>query len=485
VNLRSAGNSGAASAKKATAKKHDAVILAQARPTKNDRNADDQLANLEDSKMTTISLEALSQAVGGTCAAIRCCTRLQPAGGFGDKVFPPTFIADDKQSPLKYAHEKRRINGQDIPVVLLDSVASQANRKEEALLAAWETKQLNFPVIGVDFAGEVGMEDLGFLTALQAPHRIADALLRDALWHDEVGQRDLPFRESPEGQAYTAASFKSATAVYRLCPTALVFGVWDSTGPRGGLGAKFQRALVSEIVGVGFLSGVKTGSRIDPAGIQSNVGVYHLASDPSDWTADIAEAQKDKKGEPIPFSRSGAEGKGKPSSVNHSNVAPTKDDTAGGVTFDYALQTTVLSLPALRRLRFPVDVRGTVIPPEKRLAAENAARTALAALALAAVAFERERGYDLRSRSLLVPETASPLAFEFLPAEGGSAQVHPLDTAGAIALLAAAHEQAKEHGFEWQRQPLKLMPMPKLVSLIRESRRLAARNANEDAVGVA
>jgi len=428
-----------------------------------------------------ISLETLSQAVSGACAAIRCNVRLQPAGGVGDKVFPPTFVADDKQSPLKYAHEKRRIDGQDVPVVLLDSVASQANRKEEALLAAWEAGQLTFPVIGVDFHGEAGMDDLGFLTALQTPHRIADALLRDALWHDGEG-RDLPFRESPEGQAYTAASFKNATAVYRLCPTALVFGVWDSTGPRGGLGAKFQRALVSEIIGVGFLPGVKTSSRIDPAGIQSNVGVYHLASDPSDWTADVAEAQKDKKGEPIPFSRSG-EGKGKPSSVNHSNVAPTKDDTSGGVTFDYALQTTVLSLPALRRLRFPVDASGMVIPHDKRLVGENAARTALAALALAAVALERERGYDLRSRSLLVPETASPLAFEFVPADGGSAQVHSLDTAAAIALFKAAQDQAKNAGFEWQRQPLKLKPMPKLVSLIRESRRLAARNGGQESAG--
>lgn len=423
----------------------------------------------------TITLDALSEAVGGACAAIRCRTRLQPAGGVGDKVFPPTFVSDDRQSPLKYAHEKRRIDGQDVPVVLLDSVASQANRKEEALLSAWEDKLVDFPVIGVDFTGEAGLEDLGFLSALQAPHRIADALLRDALWYDAQGQQYLPFRESPDGHAYTAASPRNATAVYRLCPTALVFGVWDSTGPRGGLGAKFQRALVSEIVGIGFAPGVKTASRIDPAGIQANVGVYHLASDPSDWTADVDQAQKDKKGQPVPFSRSGAEGKGKPSAVNHSNIAPSKDDAAGGVTFDYALQTTVLSLPALRRLRFPFDAMGQVVPADRRPGAENAARTVLAALALAAVALQRERGYDLRSRSLLVPESASPLAFELVPVDGGSGEIHPIDTKGALALLQAASEQARAAGFGWERQPLNLKPMPKLVALIRESRRLAAQ----------
>lgn len=426
----------------------------------------------------TLTLDVLTNAVAGACAAIRCNTRLQPAGGAGDKIFPPTFVSDDKQSPLKYAHETRRIGGQDVKVVLLDSVASQANRKEEALLEAWESGRLTFPVIGVDFSGEADMEDLGLLTSLQAPHRIADALLRDAIWSD--GQKSLPFRQSPEGQAYTLASFKNATAVYRLCPTALVFGVWDSTGPRGGMGAKFQRALVSEIVGVGFLAGVKTASRIDPAGIESKVNVYHLQSNPTDWTASVDEAEKDKKGDPILFNRSGADGKGKPSAVNHSNVAPNKDDTAGGVTFDYALQTTVLSLPALRRLRFPVNSDGSAIAAEQRCAAETAARTALAALAIAAVALQRERGYDLRSRSLLVPEKASPLAFELIPSEGGEAKSYTLNSADALALFVAAHEQARRQGFGWQRQPLTLRPMPKLVSLIRESRKLAARGEADE-----
>lgn len=190
----------------------------------------------------TLTLEALSKAVSGACAAIRSNTRLQPAGGSGDKVFPPTYVADDRSNPLKYAHETRRIGGQDVKVVLLDSVASQANRMEEALLTAWESQQLDFPVIGVDFSDEEGLEDLGLLTSLQTPHRIADALLRDAIWQD--GSRALPFRESPEGQAYTLASFKNATAVYRLCPTALIFGVWNSTDLRKGVpGNKFKGVL--------------------------------------------------------------------------------------------------------------------------------------------------------------------------------------------------------------------------------------------------
>ena len=73
------------------------------------------------------------------------------------------------------------------------------------------------------------------------------------------------------GRAVTDARPDHATAMYSYCPTALIFGVWDSTGPKGGLGSKFQRALVSEIVGIGVEAGVKTASRLDPAQISSGV----------------------------------------------------------------------------------------------------------------------------------------------------------------------------------------------------------------------
>lgn len=426
--------------------------------------------------MKTLELNDLRKAVQGECAAVRLLQRLQPAGGPGDKVFPPTYAVDDRAS-LKYAVERRRIDGVEKDCVLLSSVASEANHEEEALLDAWESERLHFPVIGVDFSDYPGLADLGFLTALQAPHRIADALLRDAL---VPGDPPVPFRDSSDGQQFTFASVRNASPLYRLCPTALIFGVWDSTGPRGGLGSKFQRALVSEIVGVGFSAGVKTSSRIDPAGIQANVNIYHRADDRNDWTTNPEEAEKDKKGEPVLFSRSGAEGKGKPSAVNHSNIKPTIDARAGGVTIEYALHTAVLSLPALRRLRFPVDVDGQVLDGNRRGEGELAARTALAALALAALALRRERGYDLRSRALLVPESASPLSLEFIPSEGGEPRQYAFNADLACRLVQEAHSDASRLGFAWTRQPLILKPMPKLVELIRMSRALAARGETQE-----
>ena len=44
--------------------------------------------------------------------------------------------------------------------------------------------------------------------------------------------------------------------------------MWDSTGPKGGIGSKFQRVYVSEIVGLDARIGKKVGSRLDPLQIE-------------------------------------------------------------------------------------------------------------------------------------------------------------------------------------------------------------------------
>jgi hypothetical protein len=77
----------------------------------------------------TLSFDELQAAVSGSTAAIRAITRLAPAGGAGDKVFPPTYATGDRAT-TRYAWENRRLDGADVKTVLLDSVASQANRIE-------------------------------------------------------------------------------------------------------------------------------------------------------------------------------------------------------------------------------------------------------------------------------------------------------------------------------------------------------------------
>jgi CRISPR-associated protein Csb1 len=431
--------------------------------------------------MDVISYDALDQSIAGNAVGFRVVARLEPLGGAGDKIFPPTFgdsvalpapvgLPHEDRRRTKYAVEWRRVSGVSRLCVVLDSVASQANRMEFALLNGWETGELAFPFVRVDFTRQTHDDpalDLstlcgdGYITTLEAPHRLADALLRDSLLDGR------PFRLSEPGRRFTEASPSNATPLLGLCPASLLFGVWDSTGPKGGLGAKFQRAIVSEIVGVGAELGMKSKSRIDPTGIEKT-DIYD-ANDPEEvWTTDPGRAKK-AKGAPVLLQR-GGEKAGTPAVINHGNVKPSIDPEAGGVTIDYAEQVTVLSLPALRRLRFPQTADGRRLEGEARQRANRAARTALAALGLAAIAYQRENGYDLRSRCALRP--LGPLVLELLPADGADPQRFVLDRKAGAGLLDHAARGLEEAGLPWRREPLDLEPAPKLVGLIRRSREL-------------
>src|SRR5205823_8268518 len=144
------------------------------------------------------------------------------------------------------------------------------------------------PVITVEFSGLDLPKPLR-ITSLEAPHRIADALLRDSLLDGKA------FRKSKLGQRLDHVSNRDATALFELCPTALVFGMWDSTGPKGGSGAKFARAMVSEIVGLHAELGVKTSSRIDPAQNVLSAGPLYQAKSGIGigWTLNEKEAARD------------------------------------------------------------------------------------------------------------------------------------------------------------------------------------------------
>jgi CRISPR-associated protein Csb1 len=392
----------------------------------------------------TLTLDLLREAVRSD-AAIRSITELQPAGGPGDKVFPPTYEGG------KYALEQRVIDGQRVPCVLLDSVASQANRMELALLRA--SPELKLPVIRVKFGGKLA--DIGEVTSLDAPHRLADAILRDSV----AGNK--PFRETEAGKCLETASSRNASQVFRWCPSALVFGLWDSTGPRGGLGAKFARCLVSEIVGVDIEPGTKTESRIDPLGIQLAAGPIFEGKD-GGWTLDPAKAAKEKNG-PKKLGKDG-----KPSEANHGNVMPTITENAGGVTLSRAVQVAVLSLAGLRRLSFPVGDA-----PSQH---DEAARVALAALGLAGLVLAQRDGFDLRSRCALVP-TRRPI-LEILGAYGDRREC-VLAPTEAIELVKQASHALANTDLRWRSEGLTLAPSADFAQLIEKSRLLASGGSAE------
>ena len=64
--------------------------------------------------------QTLRGAVAGLVVAVRAVRRLNPAGGPGDRVFPPTYGVDDR-APHKYCTERRRVGGSDVETVTLDS----------------------------------------------------------------------------------------------------------------------------------------------------------------------------------------------------------------------------------------------------------------------------------------------------------------------------------------------------------------------------
>ena len=432
--------------------------------------------------MKTLDLELLNQACSKNGAAIRIRTKLLPVGGCDDKVFPPTY-AGEKHAV--YAVEKRRVGEREVATVLLDSVQSQANRLEQGLLQAVEDEELQIPVIEVNFPS--AFEGRIKVTSLDAPHRIADALIRDSLVIDE-GRK--PFAKSTIGKRFAASNYANATALFEYCPTALIFGVWDSHGSGGALGNKFARALVSEIVGFDAVAGVRTGGRLDPFNIGSKIDarIYEHKDDEEKWTFDEADAAKDKKGELIPVGK-GLRERGKPSAIGHGNIPPSvvefKDERdkrdaepepySGGVTISSALQTTVLSFPQLRRLRFPAT------DGESSAERNKAGRVVLAALALHAIALQRSDGYLLRSRSQLVPILAEPSKIEFIDENGKAEEIDAksLSVKTTKASLDSAVAAAATARLTWQSTPVKMEPSAKLLKLLELSQ--AGRGEAEEA----
>lgn len=385
--------------------------------------------------------ENISSYLSSDVTAIRAITRLQPVGGPGSKLFPPTYEGG------KYAFEKRWVDGHQVDAVLLDAVQSQANRMESALLNACLDGCVNLPLLRIAIPGH------GTITTLDAPHRVHDAIFRDSLWGGK------PFRQSPDGKRLVDARPVNATAFFEFCPTALLFGTWDSQGGGGVTSAKVPRAIASEIVGLDAVRGVRTSSRIDPLGIQAMEGkVFKAAKSEEQWTLDEATAEK-SNGKPAVFGK-----KGKPSEINHGNIAPSITDAsngAGGVTIREAMQTTVLSFTQFRRLRFP-DADGKVDP--KR---DAAGRTVLAALGLYAFLLTWDEGMELRSRCHLVAIHEPKL--EVIRRVIGEPETFTASSEEAKEALEQALDGAKKSGLTWHADPIDLQPTEKLLKLVRLS----------------
>src|SRR5579871_3701053 len=177
---------------------------------------------MANSSVQPLMFDQLRSAVAGSAAAFRLTLKLEAVS---PKVFPPTYEGG------KYAVERRFIPGYKfidpetnregpVPCVLLDSVPSQANRMELMLQDAWEGGEIDLPVVSADFeaAENPGVRKI---TSLQAPHRVADAILRDSL------RGKQKFRQSDVGKELDQVSLGYATPLLKYAPHCLVFGMWD------------------------------------------------------------------------------------------------------------------------------------------------------------------------------------------------------------------------------------------------------------------
>lgn len=151
-------------------------------------------------------------------AAIVLKQPLMPVEGEDGVFFPATYAAGDG-FPGGYNIDTDA-SGRN--VALIDSVGSQANRIEP-IFAEEKYKHL-VPQIVVT-AGEKQV------SILEAGHRAGDALVRCSSLHDGLQA------------AFIAVLKGDATALAKLAPTSLVFGVWDSRDTQ----AKLPRVIASSI----------------------------------------------------------------------------------------------------------------------------------------------------------------------------------------------------------------------------------------------
>ena len=379
----------------------------------------------------------LHQAVQ-SAAGLRLRLRLQPMYGQGEIVFPSTYSGGG------YLISDRRIPGypEAVKCAILDSVQSQANRMEDALAEDIRNENIHLPHAVTDFteAAKTFKKHVGKITSLEAPHRIFDAIIRDS----ELGNIRFPYTAA--GIAVVKANGKNATGLFQHDPTSLLFGSWDSTGVSGGLGEKYTRCVVSEVVAINVEVSKRGAARVDPLNASRHVPIKRDPKEKLIW-----EVSGDEK----------AKGLIKASEINHGNIPPTVSEY-GGITCDYIQQSSTISFPALRQLRFPVNGKEN---PDVNASAQ----TVLAAIALHAAALNVARGWHLRSRCDLVLDEDQAVEWEIL---GNAPTKKPLSADATRALLKEAITQATKAGLPWESKPLELKPSKALADLVRKSQEL-------------
>lgn len=306
--------------------------------------------------------------------ALICKQKLLPVEGEGGVIFPPTY------ADIGYNIDTL---SDGTKVATIDSVGSQANRMESIFKAVKSGEPENplstlVPQIDIAYGNEKTV------SIFEAGHRLGDAVIRSS---------DLKEEAQNAFKLYLDAD--DASALAKLAPTSLVFGVWDSRDTQ----AKLPR-LVQSVIRAWDVSPLKRSAQYNPA---------------LDYAALEVFSEEDKQK---------AEGKAESPLAQRGFVHVPATGAHGGVVARGSIERTVtVNLVALRRLD-----------------GENAQNLRRYILGLALVAATEPLDGFLRQGCLLVPDEKAPAQWDAVARDGVRTSV---GLSAAVALEYAKSAEAK------------------------------------------
>lgn len=344
--------------------------------------------------------------------------RLQPLGGQGDMVSPPTFAqAEGDEKGPRYVWSQRRLGDRVVDTCLLDSPASQANRIEEALLVLMRARSLALPLHSMDVPG------IGTLTDLELPHRAYDAAVGTAKLAD-----GSDWKASDVAKALRRASRKNAAALLEHAPMVLVLGGWDShsgTAANAWQG-RHEKSVWSKIVAIDAFRVQRPGGRLDPMGL------------PSSEKVDLGDGNK------------------KLSEQGLGVVPPSMTKIPRlSVTMDHAEQRSVVSFGVLRQLGFGDDEKA------------QAAHSYLAALAVLGLAALHRHGGHLRSECDLVCDQTE--GWRVRRDDGDDEPVEGLTVERCLKVVSQARQSVLDAGLALRTEPIDLKIHENLIAAMGRS----------------
>ena len=201
--------------------------------------------------MTMLTADAVNSWTENTDGpvALHLKQKLAPVEGEGTVIFPPTYAMGEGRSPYNID-----TLSDGTRVCTIDSVGSQANRMEPIFKNPPYSKLV--PQIDIAYGNEKK------ISILDAGHRLGDAIVRTS----KNEAFDLP---GAARDAFDEFLRGDATAIAKLAPTSLVFGVWDSRDTQ----AKLPR-IVQSVIRAWDVSELKRSAQYNPALDYAALGVF-------------------------------------------------------------------------------------------------------------------------------------------------------------------------------------------------------------------